>query len=219
MLDYFQLVIIVQQWFYCNSFQPPNSSPIVISHYAFMKLEKICQKRLFFFICNCRLEACVFRLNSAHMHMTHAAECIQTHSRAADGAFLAPITQETIPFTTVAFSFYGFLLMCSLVFLCWASSPRRLWSGENCLCLLQHTSKRALLRKGKVLRELADCLPIMHHCLLDRTIFREIYGAVGMDNTLAPTMLSHWPKKGHLFDQKGVKSVFKQHFWNTVFAS
>ena len=120
----------------------------------------------------------------------HAVACIQTSSVAVDGASLAQTTQETIPFTTVAFSFYGFLLMCSLVFLCWASSPRRLWSGENCLCLLQHTSKRALLRKGKVLREPADCLPIMHRCLLDRTIFREIYSTVGMDNTLAPTMQS-----------------------------
>lgn len=77
--------------------------------------------------------------------------------------------------------------MCSLVFLCWALSPRRLWSGENCLCLLQHTSKRSLLRKGRVLREPADCLPIMHCCLLDRTIFREIYSAVDKDKTFCLT--------------------------------
>lgn len=58
--------------------------------------------------------------------------------------------------------------MCSLAFLCRAPFLRRLWFGENRLCLLQHTSKRALLRNGgKVLGEPADCIPIMHRCLLD----------------------------------------------------
>lgn len=38
--------------------------------------------------------------------------------------------------------------MCSLAFLCRAPSLRRLWFGENRLCLLQRTSKRALLRNG-----------------------------------------------------------------------
>lgn len=86
---------------------------------------------------------------------------------------LAQTTQETIPFTTVAFSVYGFLLMCSLAFLRSALSLGRLL-GENRLCLLRHTSKRALLRKGKVLREPADCIPIMHCCLLDRTTLANI---------------------------------------------
>lgn len=125
-----------------------------------------------------------------HTHNIYMQLNTYTHTLTVDRASLAQTTQETIPFTTVAFSFYGFLLMCSLVCLCWALSPRRLWSGENCLCLLQHTSKRALLRKGKVLREPTDCLPIMHRCLLDRTIFREIYSAEGIDNVLALTMLS-----------------------------
>lgn len=88
-------------------------------------------------------------------------------------ASLAQTTQETIPFTTEAFSVYGFLLMCSLAFLRSASSLGRLL-GENRLCLLRHTSKRALLRKGKVLREPADCIPIMHCCLLDRTTLANI---------------------------------------------
>lgn len=116
----------------------------------------------------------------------HILYILRTHAFTVDSASLPQTTQETIPFTTVAFSFYGFLLMCSLAFLCWALSPRRQWSGENSLCLLQHTSKRALLCKGKVLREPADCLPIMHCCLLDRTIFRGIYSAVGYGQRTGP---------------------------------
>lgn len=100
-----------------------------------------------------------------HMQHVYPVICITSP---VDGASLAQTTQETVPFTTVAFSFYGFLLMCSLAFLCRAPSLRRPWFGENRLCLLQHTSKRALLRNGgKVLGEPADCIPIMHRCLLD----------------------------------------------------
>lgn len=80
--------------------------------------------------------------------------------------------------------------MCSLVFLCWASSLQRRWLGENRLCLLQLTSKSASIRTGKILREPADWLPIMHCCFLDRTIFWEIQNAVDMENKQAPVILS-----------------------------
>lgn len=114
-------------------------------------------------------EARMFCRYSTYIHTMCTSSWMHMDKCTVDRASLVQTTQETIPFTTVAFSFYGFLLMCSLAFLCWASSLRRLWLGENCLCLLQHTSKRALLRKGKVLREPADCIPIMHHCLLKGT--------------------------------------------------
>lgn len=112
----------------------------------------------------------------------------------ADGASWVQTAQETIPFTTVTFSFRGFLLMCSLALLCWASSLRRWWMGEIGPCLLQHTSKKARLRKARVLRGPADCIPIMHHCLLDRS-------SLGNINILRWLWTTPQPRRGvWLFD-------------------
>ena len=95
--------------------------------------------------------------------------------------------------------------MCSLVFLCWAWSLRRLWLVENWLCLLQHTSKSASLCIGKVLREPAHWLPIMHCCFLDRTIFRKIQSASSIHSTKALALL---------FFQNGLEMT-----WNCIFCS
>lgn len=166
MLNHFQLVIIVQLWIYCKFFL----AALIWSEFKKKQQLTFCFNRVGKELAqsNRHVEACTFCIYPPAHHIQYIQFiCIETHS--VDNESLAQTTQETIPFTTVAFSVYGFLLMCSLAFLCRASSLRRLWLGENCLCLLQHTSKRALLRKGKVLREPADCIPIMHHCLLDIT--------------------------------------------------
>lgn len=137
------------------------------------------------------LQYAFIKLGKKHCYVTllHLLYYVCTHIYCRQSILGTDNTRDNSIYNC-SISVYGFLLMCSLVFLCWALSPRRLWSGENCLCLLQHTSKRALLRKEKVLGEPTDCLPIMHRCILDRTIFREIYSAAGMDNTLALTIPS-----------------------------
>lgn len=61
-------------------------------------------------------------------------------------------------------SFYVFLLICSLVFWCWVSSLWRLWLEESCLCLLQQTSKWALLRKRQSPER--ACWLLTHHAPL-----------------------------------------------------
>lgn len=142
-LDYLQLLIIVrlkavvilqgflQTWFRSN---------FKILHYASKKLEK---KTL---LCNCPMEASIFCIS----YCTHIY-CRQS--------ILGSGNTRDNSIYNCNISVYGFHLMCSLVFLCWALSPRRLWSGENCLCLLQHTSKRALLRKGKSWESLLIAYP------------------------------------------------------------
>lgn len=93
-----------------------------------------------------------YRINAAIVNATWSICTRIPHGNGLspeDGASPAQTTQETIPFTTVTFSYHGSHLMCSLALLCWASSLRRWWMGEICPCLLQHTSKEAPLCKGK----------------------------------------------------------------------